>query len=324
MLFSILMHEKIKNALYAAIVGDALGVPVESSTRQQLALCSVKNMLGYGRWDQPEGTWSDDSSLTLCTMESLARGYDIEDIGQTFCKWIFDGYWTSTGFVFDAGLTTFMALDKIRNDKTSALKSGCSGEEDLGNGSLMRMLPVAVYFKDDPIDSFLKTVHDISAITHAHPRAKLGCGIYSLLVRELMVNKDKTGAYRTSVTQAIDFYKPLPEFSEELRHFDRILSTGIGGLKPEQIRSTGYCVDTLEAGIWCLLNYSNTKDVLLAAVNLGMDTDTTGLVAGGIAGLHYGMEGVPAAWINSLARKKDIDIMIEHFTSCTIRRATNL
>jgi len=73
MLFSILMHEKIKNALYAAIVGDALGVPVESSTRQQLALCSVKNMLGYGRWDQPEGTWSDDSSLTLCTMESLAR-----------------------------------------------------------------------------------------------------------------------------------------------------------------------------------------------------------------------------------------------------------
>jgi len=120
-----------------------------------------------------------------------------------------------------------------------------------------------------------------------------------------MVNKDKTGAYHASVAQAIDFYKPLPEFSEELRHFDRILSSGIGGLKPEQIRSTGYCVDTLEAGIWCLLNYSNTKDVLLAAVNLGMDTDTTGLVAGGIAGLHYGMEGVPLPG-STLWREKKI------------------
>jgi ADP-ribosyl-[dinitrogen reductase] hydrolase len=318
------MQEKIKNALYAAIVGDALGVPVESSTRQQLALCSVKNMLGYGRWDQPEGTWSDDSSLTLCTMESLARGYDIEDIGRTFCNWLFDGHWTSTGFVFDAGLTTFLALDKIRNDKMSALESGCGGEEDIGNGSLMRMLPVSVYFRDDPIDSFLKTIHDVSAITHAHPRAKLGCGIYSLLVRELMTAKDKTEALSAAIAKAMDFYQPLPEFSGELGHFSRILSADIAGLKPDQIRSTGYLVDTLEASIWCLLNYSNTKDVLLAAVNLGMDTDTTGLVAGGIAGLHYGLDGVPTGWINSLARKKDIDAMIETFTGCAVRRTTTL
>jgi ADP-ribosylglycohydrolase len=314
------IQKKIKNALYAGIIGDALGVPVESSSRQQLALCSVKNMLGYGRWDQPEGTWSDDSSLTLCTMESLAKGYDIEDIGRTFCKWIFDGYWTSTGFVFDAGLTTFMALDRIRNDGISALKSGCGAEEDIGNGSLMRMLPVALYFKNEPIGPFLKTVHEISAITHAHPRAKLGCGIYSLLVRELIADNDKTEAYRMSVKQAMDFYGPLPEFNEELRHFDRILSTDIAGLKPDQIRSTGYLVDTLEAGIWCLLNHTNAKDVLLAAVNLGMDTDTTGLVAGGIAGLHYGLEGVPADWLNSLARKKDVDDMIERFTQSAIKR----
>jgi ADP-ribosylglycohydrolase len=277
-------------------------------------------MLGYGRWDQPEGTWSDDSSLTLCTMESLAKGYDIEDIGRTFCKWIFDGYWTSTGFVFDAGLTTFMALDKIRNDGISSLKSGCGAEEDLGNGSLMRMLPVALYFKNEPIGPFLKTVHEISAITHAHPRAKLGCGIYSLLVRQLAVNQNKTEAYHIAVKQAMDFYKPLPEFNGELRHFDRIISTDIAGLRQDQIRSTGYLVDTLEAGIWCLLTYTNTKDVLLAAVNLGMDTDTTGLVAGGIAGLHYGLEGVPVDWLNSLARKKDVDDMIERFTQSAIKR----
>lgn len=317
------MQEKIRNALYAGIVGDALGVPVESSTRQQLALCSVKNMLGYGRWDQPEGTWSDDSSLTLCTMESLAKGYDIEDIGQTFCKWIFEGHWTSTGFVFDAGLTTFLALDKIRNDKMSALQSGCCSEEDIGNGSLMRMLPVALYFVNEPVGAFLKTVHEVSAITHAHPRAKLGCGLYALLVRELIDNKDKIEAYRSAVRTAAGFYGPLPEFSAELRHFDRILSGDLAGLTAGQINSTGYLVDTLEAGIWCLLNHADTKDALLAAVNLGMDTDTTGLVAGGMAGLQYGLEGVPPSWLDSLARKKDIDTAIELFSAAAVRRHGN-
>jgi ADP-ribosylglycohydrolase len=188
----------------------------------------------------------------------------------------------------------------------------------------MRMLPVALYFKNEPIGPFLKAVHEISAITHAHPRAKLGCGLYALLVRGLIDNKDKTEAYRAAVARAMDFYKPLPEYSGELEHFSRVLSTGFAGLPVEQISSTGYCVDTLEASIWCLLNYSNTKDVLLAAVNLGMDTDTTGLVAGGMAGLYYGLEGVPLSWLDSLARKKDVDAMIEHFARAMVQRYTCL
>jgi ADP-ribosylglycohydrolase len=309
-----LSKDKIQAALYAGIIGDALGVPVEASTRQELALCSVKNMLGYGRYDQPAGTWSDDTALMLCTMESLLDGYNIEAMGQMFCRWLFDSYWTPTGFVFDTGLTTYLALDRIRNAHKSAAESGCDSEDDNGNGSLMRMLPVALFFRALPIGEFLGRVHEISSITHAHPRSKIGCGIYCLFIRELVANEDKMSAYKNAVKQAVDYYSALPEFSRELPHFMRIISHAIPDLSEDEIRSSGYLIDTLEAALWCVFTHSSTKDILLAAVNLGLDTDTTGMVAGGCAGLLYGLESMPPEWLASLARKSEIDAMIGRFT----------
>jgi ADP-ribosyl-[dinitrogen reductase] hydrolase len=314
------LKDSITSALYAGIIGDALGVPVECSTRQELALCSVKNMLGYGRYDQPEGTWSDDTSLVLCTMESLLDRYDPEDMGRTFCRWLFDSYWTPTGFVFDAGLTTYIALDKIQNGHGSALKSGGATEDDNGNGSLMRMLPAALFFAPLGVPEFLARVHEISAITHAHPRAKTGCGIYCLYIRELLGNPDKLSAYKNAVKQAVDYYSSQPEFSSELSHFMRILSYAVPGLPRSDIRSSGYIVDTLEAALWCVLTHSSTKDILLAAVNLGLDTDTTGMVAGGCAGLLYGLESVPREWLSALARKSELDGLIGNFTGAVCRR----
>jgi ADP-ribosyl-[dinitrogen reductase] hydrolase len=307
------IKDKIRNAFVAGIVGDALGVPVESSTRQELALCSVKNMLGYGRYDQPQGTWSDDASLTLCTMESLVRGYDIEDMGKTFCQWLFDGHWTSTGFVFDAGLTTFLALDKIHSGVAIARDSGCDHEDDNGNGALMRMLPVAFYFRKEELDDFLSHVHEICAITHAHPRSKMGCGIYALILRGLLEYNEKSKAYDFAVSNALEYYGARPEFKAEMSHFIRILGNNIGSLSQEDINSSGYLIDTLEASLWCLLHFQNTKDILLGAVNLGLDTDTTGMVAGGLAGLCYGLETLPQNWIDSLARKSEIDELINQF-----------
>jgi ADP-ribosyl-[dinitrogen reductase] hydrolase len=308
------IKDKIKNALIAGIVGDALGVPVESSTRQELALCSVKNMLGYGRYDQPEGTWSDDAALTLCTMESLLKGYDIEELGKTFCRWLFEGHWTSTGFVFDSGLTTFQALDNIQSGGLSARRSGCGLEDDNGNGALMRMLPAALFFRKKNIADFLLHVHEITAITHAHARAKMGCGIYALMVRGLLEHGDTSAAYSFAVKEAIGYYGARPEFKPEKAHFIRILGGNIADLAQDDINSSGYLIDTLEASLWCLLKYRTTKDVLLAAVNLGLDTDTTGMVAGGMAGLSYGLEGVPFSWIDSLARKTEVNELISRFT----------
>jgi ADP-ribosylglycohydrolase len=315
-----LNNEKIKSSITAAIVGDALGVPVEFTPRSELSLCSVKNMLGYGRYDQPQGTWSDDSSMILCTVESLSKGYDIEDIGKLFCKWLFESYWTPAGYVFDAGLTTFISLDRIQTEGLSALKSGCNSEDDNGNGSLMRILPAALYFHGEATDLFLSRIHDISGITHSHPRACIGCGIYSLLVRELLFTDNKNEALRSAVSKALEYYNNKAEFKDELTHFMRVLSFEVPNLEENDIGSTGYIIDTLEAAIWCFMRYNSTDSILLAAVNLGLDTDTTGTVAGGLAGLTHGTSEIPEHWLNSIARKLEIDKVVEDFSKVVVQK----
>lgn len=308
------MHTKIASSLHVAIIGDALGVPVESTPRHELSLCSVKNMLGYGRYDHPQGTWSDDSSMILCTLESLLRGtYDIEDLGNTFCQWIFEGHWTPDGYVFDSGLTTFLALDRIRNGGLSARNSGGTSEEDNGNGSLMRILPAALYFHRLPTGEFIERIHEVSAITHSHPRSLVGCGIYSLLVKELLADGNKKEALRRATTEALDFYSARPEFKPELSHYMRILSLDLPQLPESEINTSGYIIDTLEASIWCFFQHESSYDTILSAVNLGLDTDTTGAVAGGLAGLLYGIDDIPADWRNSLARKDEIEMLIDRF-----------
>jgi ADP-ribosyl-[dinitrogen reductase] hydrolase len=270
-------------------------------------------MLGYGRFDQPEGTWSDDTSMMLCTMESLCRKYDLDDMAATFCKWLFEAYWTPTGYVFDVGLTTFMALDKIRADGISARSSGGRSADDNGNGSLMRILPAALFFADKPEKEFLDRIHEISAITHAHPRSQMGCGLYCLLVRSLLNGVDKTTAYRAMIDSAVAYYAQGEGFDQEMAHYDRVLSGAIASFDQKSISSSGYIIDTLEASLWCFLCNNTASDIILAAVNLGLDTDTTGMVAGGLAGLAHGLETIPPAWLTALARKPEIDTLVDRF-----------
>ncbi|MBN1129372.1 MAG: ADP-ribosylglycohydrolase family protein [Chitinispirillaceae bacterium] len=307
-------QQKASAALYGSIIGDALGVPVESLSRKELSLRAVKSMLGYGRYNLPAGTWSDDTSMILCTMEILCNGYDGNALGGLFRKWLYEGEWTPYGYAFDVGLTTYMALDAISHE-TNAQSSGRTSEDDNGNGSLMRMLPAALWFQRQDTESFMARIHEISAITHAHPRALVGCGIYAMLVRELLTAQDKTAAFKTAIDKALAFYSRYDGFKNELNHFSRILSCKLPLLEETDINSSGYVVDTLEASIWCLLRYDDMKSVIIAAVNLGIDTDTTGSIAGGLAGLTYGMNGVPEEWLHTLARKRDIDALIRRFVA---------
>jgi ADP-ribosylglycohydrolase len=304
--------DKVRSSIYCSILGDALGVPVESFSRHELSLRSVKSMLGYGRYNLPAGTWSDDSSMTLCTMETLCDGYDANALGAKFRRWIYEGEWTPYGYAFDVGLTTYLALDAMTG-ADGARVSGRMSEDDNGNGSLMRMLPAAIWFHAAETESFLAHVHEISAITHAHPRSLVGCGIYAFLIREILYADDKFKAYHTAIDQALLFYSAYEGFKKELSRFSRILSGQLPLLEEHEINSSGYIVDTLEASIWCLLKYNDVKSIIMAAVNLGIDTDTTGSVAGGLAGLMYGGEHIPRDWLAALARKDRIDTLVDRF-----------
>lgn len=173
----------VKGAILGVVVGDALGVPVEFMSREELTACPVTGMREYGTHDQPAGTWSDDSSMTLCLMESLTHGLDYGDMASTYLCWADDGYWTPHGEVFDMGRATREALVKYAHH-VPALECGGDGQWDNGNGSLMRIMPLALYLHEtmgpcwnDEMDAY-EIIHNASRITHGHPISLISCGIY--------------------------------------------------------------------------------------------------------------------------------------------------
>lgn len=300
------MIDKIKGALFGLAVGDALGVPVEFKSREYLKESPVKGITGFGCWNQPPGTWSDDSSLAFCLAESLTQGYSLDDIANSFCKWLQQGYWGAYHKVFDVGGATSHAIARLIRGE-SPLVSGGMFEKDNGNGSLMRILPLVFSVKELSIDDRYKRVKEVSSITHAHFRSVFSCFIYIEFAIHILQGKPIAEAYKSMQEDVTRFANEYEFNKDELQLFDRILNGNIKEVKESAIHSGGYVLHTLEASIWCLLNTDNYADAVLKAVNLGEDTDTTACVTGGIAGLLYGYAEVYNDWIQALARKNDIE-----------------
>ncbi len=298
-------NNKILGGLWGAVVGDALGVPVEFMTREEVRIDPVVNMRGFGTFDLPAGSWSDDSSLLLCTADSLVQGLDLNDMAARFMRWYAEGLWTPYGKAFDIGNATRAAISRLERGISPELAGGDS-EGDNGNGSLMRIIPVAVSFHKMDVDEFISRVHAISSITHRHSRSLMACGIYCLIARNLLEGKSPMDAYHEAIDKASGIYDKDP-FRMELQHFRRVFGGKIASLPEDTIKSSGYVIDTLEASIWCLLTSGSYSESVLKAVNLGYDTDTTGCVTGGLAGILYGYSSIPGEWINAIARKDDIE-----------------
>lgn len=217
------MENLVKAGIFGVCIGDALGVPVEFKSRETLKRFPVENMQEFGSWNQPKGTWSDDSSLTLCLADELTKGYDLEKIGQSFVKWNKYGHWTAHGRLFDIGGTTRHSIARLIKGE-SARFSGNIFEEDNGNGSLMRILPLAFYLKDEEnIEKLYQTVKEVSSITHGHFRSVFACFIYVIFAIELMKGKDKKEAYHHVQKVALEFSENQGFNPKEIHLFERIL-----------------------------------------------------------------------------------------------------
>lgn len=303
------MENSVKAGIFGVCVGDALGVPVEFKSRETLKRFPVTDMQEFGSWNQPKGTWSDDSSLTLCLAESLTKGYDLEKIGESFVKWVKYGHWTAHGRLFDIGGTTRHSIARLIKGE-SARFSGNIFEEDNGNGSLMRILPLAFYLRDEKnIENLYRTVKEVSSITHGHFRSVFACFVYVIFAIELIKGKTKEKAYTHTQKVALDFSENQGFNPKEIQLFDRILKNDMSKYPEEEISSGGYVLHSLEASLWCFLNSESYSEAVLKAVNLGEDTDTTGAITGGLAGIYYGFEAIPEEWIEVLARKEDIEML---------------
>ena len=318
---------RIHSCLIGICVGDALGLPYEFKIRDTYAL--VTSMNGFGTHYKPPGTWSDDSSMNFCLVESIIDGLTILDLKKKYCQWLFDGYWTYDNKPpFDIGETTYRVLTKL---KTGKIKNQESGENDVnsnGNGSLMRVLPLVFYIKNWPIEERIALVNDVSGITHAHIRSKIACNIYIEFALHILTGKSITDSYESMKTNILLYYRGKKnnllstqsliqtfKLKQELKEFDYILKKDISNLSRAAIKSSGYVIDSLEATIWCLLSTSSFEEAVLSAVNLGGDTDTIGSLVGGLAGIHYGHKSIPSVWINSLPRLKNIEELCMRYSN---------
>ena len=310
------MIDKLLGAFYGFVVGDALGVPVEFSSREDLKYNPVLEMREYGTHNVPKGIWSDDTSMVLATMDSILEknGIDYNDIMDRFCNWVVKSEYTANGVFFDIGIATSSSLKRYMNG-VSPLKCGGTDDRDNGNGSLMRILPVSLYlfYINSNDDDSALYVRNVSSLTHAHEISCLGCQIYTDFVKNLLNNSSKKSAF-LKLRNNLHYYKKY--YSDEtISYYKRLFNDDFASISENDISSSGFVVNTLEASIWCVLNCNSFSDTVLKSVNLGNDTDTVGAITGSLAGIIYGKKNINNNWLNEVKNKKYLDSIINKFVS---------
>lgn len=289
---------KVYAGIMGLVVGDALGVPFEFKKRDTF---KATDMTGYGTYNQPPGTWSDDSSMTIATLKALTCGWVyLVPIMRNFTDWLYAGKFTPWGVTFDVGNTTRAAIARYDEGRASLHDCGGRGRMDNGNGALMRILPMAFL-----PSLFEQDIDGVSGLTHNHEISKAGCRYYVEIARRIM-----KGESLSEIVESMEWageYERLQRLSYRTIHHT---------LTRDEVKSTGYVVDTLEAALWCLLHSLDYREAVLMAVNLGGDTDTIAAVTGGLAGLMYGVggdKGVPMEWIKQIPRRAWIKRLCTNF-----------
>ena len=305
------------DGMMGVIVGDALGDPVQFMSRKEIlnrASGPVTGMESGGVYQMPAGTWTDDSSMALATLDSIVKigKIDLEDIMNRFVNWYEDGEYTPFGEPFDMGNTCSNAIERFEQEG-NPMTCGGTGDRSNGNGSLMRIMPACLYAYTKKLDDIeaVKVVHEVSGLTHNHLRSKIACGLYYFCVKEVI---DGDGGLEKRLENGLNhgfsFYEKDITNLTQLNYYGRLRELNDFAKMPEaMIKSSGYVVDSLEAAIWSLLQTENFRECLLTAVNLGDDTDTIGAIAGGLAALYYGYNKIPAEWLDAIQRREWIEDM---------------
>jgi ADP-ribosyl-[dinitrogen reductase] hydrolase len=306
------LRERIEGGLIGMLGGDALGVPFEFRAasrippREQIEFAPPH---GYDRAHRrvPPGTWSDDGAQALALLASLLKHgrLDVEDFARRLVDWQDNGYMAVDGMVFDCGIQTGNALNNLRGG-VPAREAGPRDERANGNGSLMRVLPLALWHQGT--DAELAADAALQSLpTHGHPRSQVCCALYCLWARRIMQGG------RDPWTEAIATARALyPEGSDERRELE-------WSIRPDEMgtvtgNGSGYVVDCLRSACWAVAQ-GDYETVVKAAIGLGTDTDTTACVAGGIAGLREGVHAIPERWRNSLRGQELVGPLLRELTA---------
>ncbi|MDM0010754.1 ADP-ribosylglycohydrolase family protein [Variovorax sp. J22G73] len=283
--------ERYEGCLLGLACGDAVGTTVEFRTRDSFE--PVTDMVGGGPFGLVAGEWTDDTSMALCLAASLVHreGFDAVDQMNRYCNWRSVGYMSSTGNCFDIGVTVSGALTRF-------LASGDPFAADpdprtAGNGALMRLAPVPMFFAPSAQATW-QQAGDSTRTTHGAQEAIACSQLFALQLRAALLGESKAAILATA---------PLAVLSEKVA----ALARGDYATKPrERIKGSGYCVESLEAALWCFAHTQSFEEAVLAATNLGDDADTTAAICGQLAGAFYGVGGIPAHWLDKLVMRDEI------------------
>ena len=303
------MRNIFKDGIIGVVTGDALGCPVQFESREEVAVHPVTGMRGYGTFNLPAGSWTDDSSLTLALLSAIADtgSMNLKDIMGNFVDWLDNGAFTPYGYSYDIGEGTIRAITAYKH-RPRPNQCGGRSEWNNGNGSLMRIMPACLYCckKGMNEDEAVKAIHAVGSLTHAHIRANIACGLYYFMT-DAVLNREGTLAQRMQegLDRGFTYYEKTLADQTELKYYDRLRDLQqFAQTLAEEIQGSGYVVETLEAVVWTLITTESFEEALLKVVNLGRDTDTTGAISGGLAALYYGYDAIPKARIEEIQKKE--------------------
>ncbi len=285
------MHDRAIGSLLGLAVGDAVGTTVEFHPRGTFT--PLTDMRSGGPFGLRAGEWTDDTSMALALADSLAKcgGLDERDLMQRFVNWWRGGSYSHNGRCFDIGATTARAL--ARFEATDDPVAGDTAPGAAGNGSLMRLAPVAIWGQRMSAAETAELARRQSATTHATPACVDACAAYAILLHRVIGDGDLSGGLELAASRVPAVAAPFVA-----DHTIRPASV---------VQSTGYVLHTLDAAIWAVATTGDFRTAILAAANLGDDADTTAAVAGQLAGAIYGASGIPAEWLDRLAWRERIE-----------------
>jgi ADP-ribosyl-[dinitrogen reductase] hydrolase len=296
--------DRFRGSLIGLAVGDALGVPLEF--RSPGTFQPVDDMIGGGPFDLNPGEWTDDTSMALCLADSLIekKGFDPVDQLERYLKWYREGYLSVNDECFDIGNTTLEALHRF--EETGEPYCGPEHERSAGNGSIMRLAPIPLFYYSQP-EKALNYAGLSSRTTHQHPLTIDACKFMAGIIMGALIGSSKEEILSRRYSPITGYWENNPLSSE----IDEIACGSYKEKNPPNIKGTGFVVKSLEAALWAFYNTEDYEEGCLKAVNLGDDADTTGAVYGQIAGAYYGESGIPRKWINRLVKFDLISDMVD-------------
>ena len=306
-------QDQIKGAIYGLLIGDAVGVPYEFNLPEQLPPYDQIDMIMPINFQKtypkiPFGIWSDDGAQALCLLDSLLykNKLDPEDFMSRMCNWYQHGYMAVDFEVFDVGIQTAESIRKYLLG-TPLNQVAKDDEQANGNGSLMRVLPLAIWHTGSD-EQLIQDAYAQSHVTHAHLRAKVCCALYCLWARSILNGFNIESAWNDAVAKLRNYFQDKPENLEQLEFY----------IRPDELEKghgSGYVVDCLKSARYAL-QQPTYQDVIKTAIALGRDTDTTACVAGGIAGLYYGFDAIPQTWVEQLRGKEILEPLLARLYAC--------